>query len=85
MKQIEIRLKPGSGLQAKIAAEFIQRASGYKSSVWVEKNQKRANAKSLLGLLALEISADSELMIIAEGEDEEVAVSELSDFIVLNV
>ena len=85
MVQKEIQLKSGSGLQAKSAAEFIQKASGYKSSIWLEKGDRRANAKSLLGLLALEISSDAKLSIIAEGEDENSAVNELSEFLALNV
>jgi phosphotransferase system HPr (HPr) family protein len=85
MVQKDIRLKPGTGLQAKSAAEFIQKASNFKSAIWVEKDEKKANAKSLLGLLALGISANEPLRIIAEGEDEENAVAELGAFMILNV
>ena len=85
MVQKEIKLKPDAGLQAKSAAEFIQKASGYKASIWLEKEDKKANAKSLLGLLALGISSNDKLSIIADGEDEDSAVDELSDFLVSNV
>lgn len=80
MVQKDINMKPGTWLQAKSAAEFIQEASKFKSSIWVEKDSKKANAKSLLGLLALEISPGSDICLIAEGEDEETAVSALGDF-----
>ncbi|MDR3120071.1 MAG: HPr family phosphocarrier protein [Clostridiales bacterium] len=81
----EIKLRPGFGLHAKSAAEFIQRASNYKSSIWVEKDEKKANAKSLLGLLALGLAADTSLRIIADGEDEERAVAELGEFMLMNL
>ena len=85
MTQKDVQLKSGSGLQAKIAAEFIQKASSYKSSVWLEKEDKKANAKSLLGLLALEITSNDTLSIIADGVDENTAVDELVEFLILNV
>jgi phosphocarrier protein len=85
MIQRDIRLKSNAGLQAKSAAEFIQKASNFKSAIWVEKDEKKANAKSLLGLLALEITADVDIKIIADGEDEECAVTELGEFMSCNV
>ena len=85
MIQKEIQLKSNAGLQAKSAAEFIQKASCYKASIWLEKDEKKANAKSLLGLLALEISSNDKLAIIADGVDEGTAVNELSDYLLLNV
>jgi len=78
MVQKDIQLRPGAGLQAKTAAEFIQRASNFKSSIWVEKEEKKANAKSLLGLLALGISAETDVRLIAEGVDEQSAVDDLA-------
>ena len=81
----DIKLKSGAWLQAKSAAEFIQETSKFKASVWVEKDSKRANAKSLLGLLALGITGGSELRLSAEGEDEDSAVAVLGDFLLQNV
>jgi phosphotransferase system HPr (HPr) family protein len=80
MVQKDIQLRPGTGLAAKSAAEFIQKASNFKSSIWVEKDEKKANAKSLLGLLALGINSDVGVRLIAEGEDEGPAVEALGDF-----
>jgi phosphotransferase system HPr (HPr) family protein len=85
MVQRDIKLKSNVGLQAKNAAEFIQKASSFKSSIWVEKDEKKANAKSLLGLLALGITSNAELKLIADGEDEESAVTELGEFMLDNV
>ena len=85
MVQRDIELNLSSWLKAQSAAEFIQKASEYKSSIWVEKDNKKANAKSLLGLLALEISPGCSVRLIAQGEDEEAAIAALGDFIVQNV
>jgi len=85
MVEKEIKLRAGAGLQAKTAAEFIQKASNYKSSIWVEKEDKKANAKSLLGLLALGVGSDVAVKIIADGEDEETAVSDLGEYMLLKV
>jgi phosphocarrier protein HPr len=79
VKNIEI--KSVLGLQSKIAAVFIQKVSNYKSSVWIEKGERKANAKSLLGLLSLGISSGSKIMVIIEGEDEEKAGQELEDYL----
>ena len=81
----DIELNLSSWLKAQSAAEFIQKASDYESSIWVEKDNKKANAKSLLGLLALGITPGCSVRLIAEGKDEEAAVAELGDFIVQNV
>lgn len=73
----EITIISKTGLVAKPAALFIQKASSYKSSIWIEKGERKANAKSLLGLLALGVDYGSKIVLIAEGEDEKEAVDEL--------
>ena len=78
----EITINGDSGLQAKFAALFIQMASNYKSKVWIEKNERKANAKSLLGLLSLGISAGSKVSLTTEGEDEEPAMEALEEYLV---
>jgi len=85
MVERDIILNKDSWLHAKSAAEFIQKASVYKSRIWVEKDNRKANAKSLLGLLALEITPGSGVRLIAQGEDEEEALRDLCEFITQNV
>lgn len=65
------------GLHASPATFFIQRANEYKSSIWVEKEDRRVNAKSLLGVLSLGIMGGTDIRIIADGSDEEEAVEGL--------
>ncbi|MBQ1283447.1 MAG: HPr family phosphocarrier protein [Acutalibacteraceae bacterium] len=65
------------GLHARPATFFIQKANEYKSSIWVEKEERRVNAKSLLGVLSLGIVGGTNIKIIADGADEENAVDGL--------
>ena len=65
------------GLHARPATFFIQKANEYKSSIWVEKEERRVNAKSLLGVLSLGIIGGTTIRIIADGSDEQTAVEGL--------
>ena len=69
------------GLHARPATFFIQKANEIKSSVWVEKEERRVNAKSLLGVLSLGIVKGTSISLIADGPDEEAAVSALVELI----
>ena len=77
----EAVVKSESGLHNRAAALFIQKANTFKSSVWIENGDRRANAKSLLGVLSLGISMDMKIIITADGSDEESAVNELAALI----
>jgi len=65
------------GLHARPATFFIQKANEYKSSIWVEKEERRVNAKSLLGVLSLGIVGGTTIRLVADGADEEAAVEGL--------
>ena len=65
------------GLHARPATFFIQKANEFKSSIWVEKNERKVNAKSLLGVLSLGISGGASIKIIADGVDEKDALAAL--------
>ena len=69
------------GLHTRPATYFIQKANNYKSSVWIENSDRRANAKSLLGVLSLGISKGDTVSIIADGSDEAEAVDGLVDLL----
>ena len=69
------------GLHARPATFFIQKANEFKSSVWVEKDERRVNAKSLLGVLSLGIVKGTTINLIADGPDEEAAVNALVELI----
>ena len=69
------------GLHARPATFFIQKANEFKSSIWVEKEERRVNAKSLLGVLSLGIVKGTSVKSIADGADEEAALDTLSALI----
>lgn len=66
------------GLHARPATFFIQKANSYKSSIWVEKDDRRVNAKSLLGVLSLGIVKGMTITLIADGADETDAIDGLA-------
>ena len=65
------------GLHARPATFFIQKANEFKASIWVEKEERRVNAKSLLGVLSLGIVGNTAIRVIADGVDGEAAVEAL--------
>lgn len=77
----EITVKNEVGLHARPATYFIQKANEFKSSIWVEKDDRRVNAKSLLGVLSLGIVGGTNIRIIADGSDEEAAVDGLVNLV----
>lgn len=69
------------GLHARPATFFIQKANEFKSSIWVEKDERRVNAKSLLGVLSLGIVQGTVIQLIADGPDAEEAVEALAELL----
>ena len=72
------------GLHARPATFFIQKANEFKSSIWIEKEERRVNAKSLLGVLSLGIVGGTDIKIIADGIDEQDAVMHLVSLVESN-
>ena len=81
MKTRDVVITNASGLHARPATFFIQKANGYKATIWVEKDNRRVNAKSLLGVLSLGIAQGMTVTLIADGADEELALTGLADLI----
>ena len=73
----QVTITNSSGLHARPATFFIQKANAYKSSVWVEKEDRKVNAKSLLGVLSLGIVKGTTITLIADGNDEAAAIDGL--------
>lgn len=73
----EVTVENQVGLHARPATFFIQKANEYKASIWVEKEERRVNAKSLLGVLSLGIVGGTTIRIIEDGADEQTAVDGL--------
>lgn len=78
-KQVKVKLK--TGLQARPAALFVQEANRFSSDVFLEKDGKKVNAKSIMGLMSLAVSSGTDINIIASGDDEQAAITALSNFV----
>ena len=70
MKSCQVVITNASGLHARPATFFIQKANEYKSSIWIERDERKANAKSLLGVLSLGVTRGMRVTLIADGADE---------------
>ena len=77
----EVTINNEVGLHARPATFFIQKANEFKSGIWVEKDERRVNAKSLLGVLSLGITKGASITLLADGSDEKEAVAALSELV----
>jgi phosphocarrier protein HPr len=73
----EVSVKNSSGLHARPATLLVKKASSFKSDVSIEYNGKKANVKSLIGVLSLAVTKDAVIKVIASGDDEALAVEEI--------
>ena len=80
----EIIVQNQVGLHARPATFFIQKANEFSSGIWISKDERRVNAKSLLGVLSLGVTRGMRVTLIADGADEEVAVNELASLVAAN-
>lgn len=78
-KLIKVELE--AGLQARPAAQFVQEANRYAAHLFLEKDGKRVNAKSIMGLMSLAVNTGETITLMAEGEDAEIALSHLASFV----
>ena len=77
----EVKISNAIGLHARPATFFIQKANTYNSSIWVTKDDRKVNAKSLLGVLYLGIAKGMTIVLVADGADEELAIEGLTNLI----
>lgn len=77
----DVTIQNNVGLHARPATFFIQKANSYKASIWVEKEDRRVNAKSLLGVLSLGIVKGMTVTLIADGADEAEALEGLAELV----
>ncbi len=80
----EVQVQNQVGLYARPATFFIQKANEFKSTIMVEKEERRVNAKSLLGVLSLGITKGTTINLVADGSDEQDAIDALSELIASN-
>lgn len=78
-KSVKIQLK--NGLEARPVAVLVQVASQHESTVYIESNGKKVNAKSIMGMMTLGLASGEEVVVIADGKDEEEAVANIEKFL----
>ncbi len=78
-KNIQIRLE--NGLEARPVALLVQEASKYESTIYIQSGEKKVNAKSIMGMMSLGLDNGEELVVTADGEDEQVAVEGIEKFL----
>jgi len=76
-----IEITNPTGLHARPAALFVQTAGKFTANIWINMDHKKVNAKSIMGLISLAVSKGTEITIIADGEDEELAMKEIVDLV----
>ena len=76
-----ISVKIPAGLDPSTVAMFIQIASQYESKIYVEVEQKRVNAKSIMGMMSLGLPKGSDLTMIADGKDEDKALIHIEKYL----
>ena len=81
----EVIVRCESGLHNKQVTYFVQKANEFKSSVWLESENRRMNAKSLLGIMSLGIVTGAVVTLSAEGPDAEDAVNALDTMLLRDV
>lgn len=81
MVKKEVTVKKKTGLQARPAALFVQEANRFTSEVFIEKDNKKVNAKSIMGLMSLAVANGATITLVTDGKDEQEALDALVTFI----
>ena len=79
--QKEVTIQMSNSMEATPIAHLVQLANQFGSSIYFEMDEKKVNAKSIMGMMSLVLASGSTVVIDATGDDEEKAVSELTDFL----
>ena len=81
MIQKSIRIKLETGLEARPVAMLVQVASQFESTVYINANDRKVNAKSIMGMMSLGLDSGEQITVTAEGKDEEAAIEEIEKFL----
>lgn len=81
MSSKTITIKLSSGLEARPIAMLVQIASQFESSIYVEGQSRKVNAKSIMGMMTMGLNAGEQITVTADGADEEAAISQLEAFL----
>ncbi|WP_252504070.1 HPr family phosphocarrier protein [Sporosarcina sp. Marseille-Q4943] len=78
-RTVEVKMK--TGLQARQAALFVQEANRFTADVFIKRDERQVNAKSIMGVMSLAIARGAEVTLIAEGVDEDQAIETLTELV----
>ena len=81
MTSREIKIELPTGLEARPAAMLVQVASQYESSIYIEGEDRKVNAKSIMGMMALGLGEGEKVMVTANGEDEDKAMAAIEKYL----
>ena len=81
MIQKSIQIKLETGLEARPVAMLVQVASQFESTVYINADDRKVNAKSIMGMVSLGLASGEEVVVVAEGNDEGAAVEEIEKFL----
>ncbi len=76
-----IKVEVESGLEARPIAMLVQVASQFESKIYVESDSRKVNAKSIMGMMTLNLDSGSDIVVTAEGKDEEYALNEIEGYL----
>ena len=81
MIQKSIQIKLETGLEARPVAMLVQVASQFESTVYLNADNRKVNAKSIMGMMSLGLASGEEITVSADGKDEEAAIAEIEKFL----
>ena len=81
MTKRTVTIELASGLEARPIAMLVQLASSYESRIYVESDNKKVNAKSIMGMMTLDLPVGEQVIITADGADEEKAINEIERYL----
>ena len=82
MTRKSIQITRQGGLEARSTAELVQVAVKFESRVYIESGTKKVNAKSIMGMMSLELERGDVIVVSADGQDEEQAIREIERFLI---
>ena len=77
-----VTIQANMDMEARPIAHLVQEASQYSSKVYIELDEKKINAKSIMGMMSLKLQKGEKITVVAEGQDESEAVARIEDFLV---
>lgn len=79
-----VTIQAEEGICARVTAKIVQVANEFNSQVFIQIGTKKINAKSIMGMMSLQLSTGDDLVLVAEGEDEQHAVEKMKNLLLMS-